>query len=126
MRTKTEATRTSDGDKSGVARALAIGDLLRDEPKKGETLSEIKSSPQLTVKLRLVENVRRLAHNDPAVVIRCGAKDMRSSGLSTFYWIGSKPDENQAMEPNTIETPDTYLWSLKGTKTTPVLVKAPM
>lgn len=114
-----------DGDKSGVARVLGIEDLLRDEPKEDETLSELKSSPQLTVKLQLVDTVRRVADDDPAVVIRCGAKDLRSGEL-TFYWVGSKPDKNQAIEANAIETSDAYFWRLNTTKTKIVLVAAPM
>lgn len=99
-------------DDSGVPRVFAVEDLLCDEPKEGEDISEMERDPQLTVRLQLVDTPRREAKADPIVVIRCGATSKSLGGLAKFYWMGSKPQAKERnIEPPDVEKAHGYLWA---------------
>jgi hypothetical protein len=113
--------RAFDFDDSGIARVATIGDLVSDAiPTDGTVATNVK--PQLSIRLRNIENLIREAPTDPVVVIRPGALKKDIGGLSQFYRIGSVPKKR--LKDHKIAKADTFFWRSLPVTQKPTLMKS--
>jgi hypothetical protein len=106
--------RAFEFDDSGISRVAVVNDLLsgtvdNEAALRGEAADEQTRQPQLTIKLKLIDAVPKVAITDPLVMIRPGAEKKDTGGGARFYRIGTRlvPDE---VEKRLVDTSDACFW----------------
>ena len=89
-------------DGGGIPRVAVVNDLLQDG-------SEDEKQPQLTIRLRLINAIKRVPITNPLVIIRSGAERDHIGGVARFYRIGSCAVSEEE-EDRLVSLSDTVFW----------------
>jgi len=100
--------RAYDFDDRGISRVAEVNDLLREimDPETG--VIERDAQPQLTIKLTLIDWVKRAKATHPFIIIRSGAATEKSGGRACLYRIGAQA--KPAGPQHAVKVSDVLFW----------------
>jgi hypothetical protein len=96
-------------DDRGISRVARVNDLLRDMEDPETHAYERDTHPQLTIKLSLINVIKRAEDTHPFILIRPGAVAEKSGGMACVYRIGAhvRPPGSQK---HAVKVSDVWFW----------------
>jgi hypothetical protein len=100
--------RAFDFDDRGISRVAEVNDLLREimDPETG--VLDRDTQPQLTIKLTLIDRVKRAKATHPFIIIKPGAATEKSGGRACLYRIGAQA--KPAGPQHAVKISDVLFW----------------
>lgn len=96
-------------DDRGIPRVAEVNDLLREvmDPQTG--VIEREMQPQLTMKLTLIDLIKRVEADNPFIVIRPAAVTKDFGGIACLYRIGAQ-EEPEFKQQRAVEVSKALFW----------------
>ena len=95
-------------DDRGIPRVAEVNDLLREvmDPQTG--VIEREMQPQLTMKLTLIDLIKRVEATDPFIAIRPGAVTKDIGGIACLYRVGAQARKQSSR--HAVGVSDAWFW----------------